>query len=376
MFWQGDMAEEGGAMPGGHAAALAALHGGVRRHGGDVLASGPLAPVHGGRLLAAVQQYGRPRQDWLDLSAALNPQPWPVPPVPAEVWQRLPEREDELPAVARAYYACDVLPVAGSQAAIQALPGLRRSGQVVVMAPSYAEHAWQWGRAGHRVVTVEAERWWQRAAHAEVAICVNPNNPTGTCLAPDHLLTLARLMSARGGWLIVDEAFIDPVAGHSVAPWAGRPGCEGLIVLRSVGKFFGLAGLRLGFVAAHPLIRARLDEVLGPWAVNGPARWLGVRLLADVAWQQAAIGQLQAGQEALRDVVGAHGWTVHGHTPLFVTVAVADPLACADALAREGVLVRAFPEFGLLRFGLPAAGAPLARVQQALAACGTICPPR
>ena len=173
---------------------------------------------HGGGLRAAAARYGIPLDDWLDLSTGINPQGWPVPPIPARVWQRLPEPDDGLEAAAAACYgAKSLLPVAGSQAAIQALPLLREPGQVGVLSPSYAEHAHAWRRAGHRIELLPAESLDAAMDQLDMLVLVHPNNPTGVRFVPELLLDWRARLAARGGWLVVDEAFMDATPDGSLA---------------------------------------------------------------------------------------------------------------------------------------------------------------
>ena len=233
---------------------------------------------HGGKLLAAAARYGIEPASWLDLSTGINPAGWPVPSIPPAVWQRLPEQEDGLVDAAAAYYgSAGVLPVAGSQAAIQALPRLRDACRVGVPHPAYAEHAHAWRAAGHAVVAWDAA---MGVDALDVLVLVHPNNPGGQIYARAELLDWHARLAVRGGWLLVDEAFIDATPEASLAGLCPRPG---LIVLRSLGKFFGLAGARVGFVLAEPAVLGALEARLGPWAVSAPSRWVARAALADTA---------------------------------------------------------------------------------------------
>jgi cobalamin biosynthetic protein CobC len=329
---------------------------------------GGLIP-HGGRLREAAVRYGIPLERWLDLSTGINPDGWPVPPVPAAVWSRLPEEEDGLEESARSYYgARHLLPVAGSQAAIQALPRLRPPARVGVLAPSYAEHAAAWRAAGHRVTALGAEALADSLAPASIENCdvlvlIHPNNPTGARFSPARLLEWHQQLAARGGWLVVDEAFMDPTPDQSLCPQAQVPG---LVVLRSLGKFFGLAGARLGFVCAAPELLGALHHLLGPWTVNAPARWVARAALADGDWQGRARPRLTAAGERLRALLRRHGLEPQGGCALFQWVP--DPRASDlhQALARQGVLTRLFAEPASLRFGLPGAEGDWSRLDQAL----------
>ncbi|MEW6679132.1 MAG: threonine-phosphate decarboxylase CobD [Pseudomonadota bacterium] len=317
---------------------------------------------HGGRLLAAARQYGIPVADWLDLSTGINPLGWPAPMIPPDLWTRLPEEDDGLAQAACRYYGTPrVLPVAGSQAAIQALPALRPPGRVGIPHPAYAEHAHAWRQAGHEVVA-----WTQEMGPdgLDALVLIHPNNPSGTRYSTAQLLDWHARLAAPGGWLVVDEAFLDPTPEASLAPFCDR---DGLIVLRSLGKFFGLPGARVGFVMAGVELLGRLHEVLGPWTVPGPSRWLAQQALADGVWQAAARLRLSQAAERLARLLAVHGLAPGGGTALFQWVKTPHAAVIADRLARRGILVRRFADPPSLRFGLPGQEPDWARLAQALA---------
>ncbi|WJW75155.1 threonine-phosphate decarboxylase CobD [Thiohalobacter sp. IOR34] len=319
---------------------------------------------HGGRLNVAARRYGIPREAWLDLSTGINPCGWPVPELPAAVWQRLPEDDDGLAAAAAAYYGGGPpLAVAGSQAAIQILPRLRPAGRVAVLSPGYAEHAAAWRVAGHAVIEVPAEGIAALLERIKVLVLINPNNPTGTRFAADQLLAWHQRLAARGGWLVVDEAFMDAEPGDSLVAAAGRPG---LVVLRSLGKFFGLAGARVGFLFAEAALQRALAARLGPWAVAAPAREVARRALADGDWQARTRQRL--GRDALRlaALLRAHGLPPAGGTALFQWLPHPRAAELAEAFARQAVLVRHFEAPASLRFGLPGTAADWARLETVL----------
>ncbi|GAC1036095.1 threonine-phosphate decarboxylase CobD [Pseudomonas sp. No.117] len=320
---------------------------------------------HGGRLRRAARTYDIPLADWLDLSTGLAPWPFPLPEIPASAWARLPEPDDGLVAAACACYrAPAALPVAGSQAAIQALPQLRPPSLVAVLAPCYAEHALAWCRAGHEVVECGEAEVAAGLDRFDVLVVVNPNNPTGERLSPARLLDWQARLERRGGWLVVDEAFMDPTPGASLAAFSDLPG---LIVLRSFGKFFGLAGLRLGFVLAAPALLARLDEHLGPWTVNGPSRYLAQRLLADQEAQQRQREALLQAGERLAALLAGHELPPSGGCALFQLLRCPDAVALHEHLARQAIFTRLFPHLDALRFGLPADESEWQRLDAALA---------
>ena len=319
---------------------------------------------HGGRLRRAAETYGIPLGDWLDLSTGINPQGYPVPPVPADAWLRLPEDDDGLEAAAADYYgSAHLLPVAGSQPAIQLLPAVLRGERVSLLAPGYAEHAHAW--RDRRAVAVGADEIDAAVAHSDIVVLVQPNNPTGVHFGRERLLEWHTRLARRGGWLVVDEAFIDTTPAQSLVPLAGA---DGLVVLRSVGKFFGLAGARVGFVFAPGSVRAALAERLGPWTLAGPARWAARHALADRAWQTQARAALLTAGERLQALLATHGLPACGPA-LFKLVTTPDAARLHAAFARRGILLRLFETPQAVRFGLPSDEAGWARLAAALAAC-------
>ena len=325
---------------------------------------------HGGRLRAAAQRYGIALEDWLDLSTGVAPYGWTLPAVPVEAWARLPEVNDGLEAAARDYYGtASLLPVAGSQAAIQALPRLRKPCSVGILAPTYAEHVAAWRNEGHRVVTLSEGAVHRALPQLDVLLVVNPNNPTGRLIEPLRLIDWHDELVERGGWLVVDEAFMDCTPQLSLASYSEMPG---LIVLRSFGKFFGLAGVRLGFVLAAQSLLDELESLLGPWAVSGPARYIARSLLADDKGQYLQRQRLLADGVRLADLLRECGLPASGGSALFQFCCTRRAVPCAELLARHGILVRVFAELDSLRFGLPADEAGWQRLELGLRACAPI----
>ncbi|MBF0563242.1 MAG: threonine-phosphate decarboxylase, partial [Alphaproteobacteria bacterium] len=314
-------------------------------------------PRHGGDLAAAERLYGRPEAPWLDLSTGINPRPYPLPPLPDRLWHRLPEAGEvaALLAAAARFFGVDagagVVAAPGTQALIQLLPRLRPPGRVAILAPTYDEHALAWTAAGHQVREIAH---LDEFADADVVVVVNPNNPDGRRLSPSTLTALTRTLAARDGLVVVDEAFADAESQDSLAGSCGQPG---LVVLRSFGKFFGLAGLRLGFAMAAPPLAASIVEALGPWSVSAPAIAVGTVALTDDAWGHAT--RLWLGEMARRldSVLGQAGLDVIGGTVLFRLVRTPHAQPLYHALGRRGILVRAFTaRTDRLRFGLPDSG--------------------
>ncbi|MHA6824031.1 threonine-phosphate decarboxylase CobD [Ralstonia pseudosolanacearum] len=330
--------------------------------------------AHGGNLAAARVRHGEPSGGWVDLSTGINPHGYPVPPIPPEAWLRLPE-DDGLEAAAATHYGVAstdaVLAVAGSQAAIRALPLQLPRGRVGIARIGYSEYAPAFARAGHDVALLEEADFLAADLPDALThlVVVNPNNPTARCLPAATLRDWHARLSARGGTLIVDEAFIETLdTPPSLAPLAGAPG---LIVLRSIGKFYGLAGARIGFVLGSPACLAALREALGHWTVNGPARAVVRAALADTAWQSATRARLQAEGARLSALLARHGLP-NASTPLFAWVPTPDAAALHAALARQGLWTRLFDVPGAapvqgLRLGLPPDAIGWQRLDDALA---------
>jgi cobalamin biosynthetic protein CobC len=321
---------------------------------------------HGGRLREAAVHYDIPLANWLDLSTGINPQGWPVPALPASCWQRLPEAGDGLEAAAAAYYGNDqLLPVAGSQAAIQLLPMLLPRAVVACISPIYAEHPQAWSRAGHRLRFLQNATLPRALAAATpyVLLC-NPNNPTADRHPRELVVDAAQQLKKRGGWLIVDEAFIDATPEDSLTPLAGTAEAPNLIVLRSPGKFFGLAGARVGFLFAAPDLLNRMNDTMGPWTVAGPSREAVRLALGDSAWQSAMRPRLVAAGQRLQQLLAPLGEAKSA--ALFATLHTPHAVELHEALAGQGILVRRYEQQPLLRFGLPGSEAEWQRLAAAL----------
>lgn len=316
-------------------------------------------PRHGGDLAFATRTYGEPDGGWLDLSTGISPAPYPVPAglIASGIFHRLPDRAAlaRLEAVARAAYGVPALAslaaVPGSEIAIHLLPRLASPGaRAFILSPTYSGHTAAWP-AATPVTTLDA------IPDGAIAILANPNNPDGRIFAPEVLSALAR----RVTWLIVDEAFADVAPEASLIPTLP----QNALVLRSVGKFYGLAGVRLGFVAGGRDDIAKVATALGDWAVSGPAIAVGAAALADTDWRETTRARLREEAAALRNLLAAHDLPIAGGTDLFVLVAADDGHVLHRALARRGVWTRAFADHRpWLRFGLPGAG--FARLERAL----------
>ncbi|PBC12128.1 threonine-phosphate decarboxylase CobD [Mesorhizobium sp. WSM3859] len=335
------------------------------------LLSGAIAAVdHGGSLGRASALFPHAPQPFVDLSTGINPHSYPLFELPATALSRLPEAAQlrELAEIAATAYgapsASHVAAAPGTQILLPRVASLLRPGKALVLGPTYAEHARAAAIAGHAVAEVSD---FNALADADLAVLVNPNNPDGQVIEKPRLLELAALLRAKGGLLVVDEAFMD--VGPIEQSLAGDVGAGGIVVLRSFGKFFGLAGVRLGFALADQLTAERLDAQLGPWAVAGPALEYGIRALLDAGWQATMRQRLAEEAMRLDLLLGRFDVPVAGGTSLFRYLSFAEAPSLFSVLGEQGVLVRHFAERpGVLRVGLPGSEPEWQRLESALAA--------
>jgi cobalamin biosynthetic protein CobC len=200
----------------------------------------------------------------------------------------------------------------------------------------------------------------------DVLIIIHPNNPTGAVFSMAQLLDWHAQLANRNGWLIVDEAFMDTTPELSIASQTSQ---LGLIVLRSLGKFFGLAGARVGFVCAHPKLLEALKNLLGPWPVNTPARWMAVQALQDTSWQKENRRYLLNASKRLHSLLTQHQLTPTGGCAFFQWILSPQAKYLYEEMAYQGILIRLFNHPLSLRFGLPRNNVDWRRLDDALTAC-------
>ena len=310
---------------------------------------------HGGGLDLAERRWPAAPRPWIDLSTGINPRPYPAPRAPESSRRRLP-LDGELRALEAAAAesfgargADWVAAVAGAETAIRLLPHLLNTERVAVAGPTYGGHAEAWAAAGR---TVQSTPWQAAPEAARVVVVVNPNNPDGRRISPADLLQTADRLARDDGWLIVDESFGE-VAPELTLAGAAHPR---VIVLRSFGKFYGLAGLRLGFVIAAPPLIARLRALLGDWPVSADATAAGTRAYADAAWAQRTRVRLSRDAARLSVLLATAGFRSQGGTDLFQLVSHPQAPLWFEVFGRAGILVRPFADApDRLRFGLPPA---------------------
>jgi cobalamin biosynthetic protein CobC len=313
--------------------------------------------VHGGRVDIAASLYPFAPQPWIDLSTGINPQAWPVPPVAIERYQRLPTHDDisQLRHAAADFYGlpdnAEIIPVPGSEIAIRWLPKLMPSACVGILGPTYRSHTEVWTDAGAKVEELSTLPDPATSRH-ETLVIVNPNNPDGRIFPRAQLAAFATAWTATGRHLIVDEAFAEVVEGSSLLGLNELP--AGVVVLRSLGKFFGLAGLRVGFVIVAKSAASAWHRALGDWPVSGPACEIAGRALRDSAWITQTKQRLAYDRQRLDGVMKSAGFRVIGGTDLFGLFSAPDDRDWLDHYAKAGILIRGFNSASRhYRIGLP-----------------------
>lgn len=306
---------------------------------------------HGGGLDDAVARYGGHRSDWIDLSTGINPQAYPVPSVSQHAWTALPDTgaATRLTQAARQFWSvpdgADVLATPGASAIIAQIPRLASGGTVRISPPTYNEHAASFSALGWSV---------RKDGPADACVLVHPNNPDG------HLWTEKDMNTDL---TVIDESFCDVTPDASLIRKSTQPGT---LVLKSFGKFWGLAGLRLGFAIGDPALISHLSDMLGPWPVSGIALDIGATALEDTGWANATRARLSTDAQRLDALMLARGATLVGGTTLFRLYDVEDAKAFQKHLAQAHIWSRIFPySTRWLRLGLPAVQ-DWARIEAAL----------
>lgn len=324
---------------------------------------------HGGNVAEARRRFPNAPEPWIDLSTGISPWPYPVREISSNAWSRLPEPDgiDRLTAAARRAYGAQaarfVVPCPGTDIIIGLLPRvLAERRDVAIVTPTYTMHEKSWLAAGFQMRAVSH---LSEIVDGEIGVVVNPNNPDGRVWPTELLAEIANRAARGGGLLIVDEAFADAAPGTSLLNGRALP--PNTVVLRSFGKFYGLAGVRLGFLITDHEIGGRVQEIAGAWSVSGPAIEVGSRALDDAAWKQRAIAQLTTASARLRETLVGAGLDVIGGTAHFRLASANDVAALFAHLAGQGILTRPLPHMGAIRFGVPGDDGVFERLRSALA---------
>ncbi len=324
--------------------------------------------LHGGALDLVQQRFPNAPSPWIDLSTGINPWPYPNTRISPDALAHLPTKTLYETCQSTMAHAIGVRPehvalVPGSELLIRLLPTILPVETIAVLTPTYGDHAQVWRAAGRTVI--ETTDPLSLADQVDAIVICQPNNPDGRVFSQEAIQTAMARLRRNSGWLIVDEAYADLTPELSQAPYVNR---GGLIVLRSFGKFFGLAGVRLGGMVAPPSVLSLLRQNLGEWPVSGAALEIGARAYADLSWQDQTRRALKQARLALDATLAKKNVKVISGTDLF-RYAETDGNAHAvwTHLARNGIYVRRFASSqDHLRLGLPKDQDSRERVQAAL----------
>ncbi len=293
---------------------------------------------HGGGLDVAIARWGGTRETWLDLSTGINPVPFPLPQFSADCWTALPDANAQtaLLDAARKFWAIpetvDIIAAPGASALISRIPSLVSGNAVDIPQPTYNEHA----------AAFRAQGWDMSDGTDQCRVIVHPNNPTGQFWTADDLTAQTN---------IIDESFCDIAPDRTLIEQTTK---TGNFVLKSFGKFWGLAGLRLGFLVGAPEFIAKMRDYIGPWAVSGPALETATAALQDLDWAQSTRQRLADDCARLDALMSKHGAQLEGGCDLFRLYNVDDAQAWHERLGKHQILTRVFPYSDTyLRLGLP-----------------------
>ncbi len=297
---------------------------------------------HGGGIDAAAERFGGKRIDWIDLSTGINPVPYPLPEISNDAWRSLPDAnaEHRLVHAANRFWdvpdGAEIAVAAGASALISRIPSLLNPSQVLIPHPTYNEHAAAFEEQGWKVT---------RSIGADAQVVVHPNNPDG------RIWDRQDLPMDQVKLTVIDESFCDVCPEASLISMASRPGT---LILKSFGKFWGLAGLRLGFAIGDSQLILRLKEAMGPWPVAGPALEIGAAALEDWSWAKETRARLESDSTKLDALMESAGAETVGGTTLFRLYKVDNAIAWQEKLARYKIWSRVFPYDGTwLRLGIP-----------------------
>ncbi|MFK5986658.1 MAG: pyridoxal phosphate-dependent class II aminotransferase [Pseudomonadota bacterium] len=330
-------------------------------------------PQHGGQINQLIAKYHLDKNSCLDLTTGVNPNGWPVPAIPAEVYRNLPDSDNLLTIAANYYNSSSLQVTAGSQQSIELLPKILGNNLTVgIVSPTYAEHLYAWQNNDHKIILLHPDEIDSQLEQLDCLVIVNPNNPSGFIFQTEQLLKYLDFFEKKSkyqnAYLIIDEAFMDSTEELSLLPNIKN---NSLIILRSIGKFFGLAGIRCGFIFSSTELLEKISIELMPWSVNHPARWIVAKALADEQWIKENRYYLNQQSSQLLKILRQtfDNTLVISGCSLFQTAYCENAEKISQLLARQGVLVRLLDKKDGLRFGLPANKEQLQRLKVALAHC-------
>jgi threonine-phosphate decarboxylase len=317
--------------------------------------------VHGGNIYAASRDLRCQPASMLDFSASINPlgmAPGAVQVVQAslELATHYPDPDCyELKQALGRFHGIDPECVCignGSTELIFLLPKTLALRRALIPGPTFSEYAAAMRAVGGEVSMLLAppeEEFRIRLSQVAAALqrsldCVwlcNPNNPTGQLWTKAQVLELWKKARRVGASLIVDEAFIDYCEADSVVSEATSR--AGLLVLRSFTKFYGMPGLRVGYLVAEPTVIRRIEAMRLPWSVNNLAQVAAIASLNETSYAVRSRQLIIEERPRLAAALAGQGWVPCPSSANFLLVRLPSFLksaAVAAATRRQGVLIR------------------------------------
>lgn len=323
--------------------------------------------VHGGDIWGASKRAGLSPEKILDFSSSLNPFGLPKKAASAikdglRYASPYPDPASfSLRQALSVFHSIDpgqIVPGNGSTELIYALPRVLRLKRALIAEPAFSEYRRSLELAGCRTESLvlreedgfgfDLDRFSRKIKKGYGAVFVaNPANPTGALLEKDTIIEAARLCKKAGAWLVVDEAFIDFREEGSVKSFAGKE--KNLIVLRSMTKFYSMAGLRLGFLITGKGAAERFRKSMLPWSVNTLAACAAMGALKDSAYIRKTLGWLGPERVFLSNALSGLGLKVFPSSANFLMAKTSlnQPLAIEirERLFGRGILIRDLSAF-------------------------------
>ena len=326
---------------------------------------------HGGCLNRAIQRFGGTKSEWLDLSTGINPNPYPCENIPSICWQHLPSDYSGLIQAAKKYYktnSMEPLPVAGLQSILNWLPKVlieENEPKILIQKPAYEEHQRIWSRYSRHCKNFESAKCLENDIinfRPKVVVIVNPNNPSSEMITAEEIVDWSHQLKRVGGYLFIDEAFMDVYPNMSLLNLDGSKQLieQNVIVYRSIGKFFGLAGARVGFLYLNQNLRDVFSKLIEPWHISHPSKWIVTQALNDEVWQHNAFQDIVEIEikltRVLKNWIEAHSELMDAEissSKLFVSIKHPKAHVLHSFLAENKIWSRLVAKDQIVRLGLP-----------------------
>ena len=315
--------------------------------------------IHGGNVYRAARELGLNGSGVLDFSASINPLGMPPAArhaIKAWVGDVLHYPDTQSTRLKEAISECygldpaGVIPGNGSTELIYLIPRALQPKKVVIASPTFSEYERACRLSGAKVehfpllpkeFLPEPDAFMRAMKNADMAFFCNPGNPSGAVLPRQGVLTLASLAKKNNCVLVVDEAFMDFCPEHSVL---GEQG-DHLVVLRSLTKFYALAGLRVGFSHMPKMLMSRIMRYKEPWSVNVLAERAALAVLAETGFVRRSRDYVRRERGLLETKLEALGFVVFPSEANYLLIETSKAVQLVKGLYKRGILVRDCSDF-------------------------------